>query len=166
MRRRWMMKLMKMRMKTNGCVRFSQLSPSQDWGGIYAKSWDSQDICGDIHSRYLCTNTFFGKLICAQICAQMGLGDFCTVGEDGGEVYAKSLDKRNPPAPKGWKVASRNSKNTESQNTKYYCLANTCSEKLMMIVNDNDRLVPREDILAPRGQLTLVTPFTWRLFGL
>ena len=28
----------------------------------------------------------------------------------------------------------------------------------MMIVNDNDRLVPREDILAPRGQLTLVTP--------
>ena len=161
-----MMKLMKMRMKTNGCVRFSQLSPSQDWGGIYAKSWDSRDICGEIHSRYLCTNTFFGKLICAQICAQMGLGDFCTVGEDGGEVYAKSLDKRNPPAPKGRKVASRNSKNTESQNTKYYCLANSCSQKLMMIVNDNDRLVPREDILAPRGQLTLVTPFSWRLFGL
>ena len=42
----------------------------------------------------------------------MGLGDFCTVGEDGGEVYAKSLDKRNPPATKGRKVASRNSKNT------------------------------------------------------
>ena len=96
----------------------------------------------------------------------MGLGDFCTVGEDGGEVYAKSLDKRNPPAPKGRKVASQNSKNTESQNTKYYCLANSCSQKLMMIVNDNDRLVPREDILAPRGQLTLVTPFSWRAFGL
>ena len=52
------------------------------------------------------------------------------------------------------------------QNTKYYCLANSCSQKLMMIVNDNDRFVPREDILAPRGQLTLVTPFSWRLFRL
>ena len=59
--------------------------------GIFVEKY-TQDIC-------VTTNTFFGKLICAQICAQMGLGDFCTVGEDGGEVYAKSLDKRNPPAP-------------------------------------------------------------------
>ena len=48
-------------------------------------------------------NAFLYKLICAEICAQMGLGDFCSDvqrTQDGGGVYAKSRDKRNPPLQK------------------------------------------------------------------
>ena len=63
----------------------------------------SQDICAE---RYLYTNTFSYKLICAEICAQMGLGDFCPGvqrTQDGGGVYAKSRDKRDPPPARKYK---------------------------------------------------------------
>ena len=63
-----------------------------------------QDMCAEIFLRYVCTNTFSYKLICAEICAQMGLGGFFPYvqrTQDGGGVYAKS---RDPPAQK-YKIA-------------------------------------------------------------
>ena len=77
-------------------------------------------------------NAFLYKLICAEICAQMGLGDFCSDvqrTQDGGGVYAKSRDKRNPPLQKY--------KKTSSQNTNYksYRNANTSNEKKYMCKN-------------------------------
>ena len=112
------------RLKWNLCKKWGQ-------SGYFCRN--TQKIFLQKYTEDISTeNAFLYKLICAEICAQMGLGDFCSDvqrTQDGGGVYAKSRDKRNPPLQKY--------KKTSSQNTNYksYRNANTSNEKKYMCKN-------------------------------
>ena len=133
-----MMMMMVMMKFTNGLLDFHlplkiEVEFMQKVGtvGIFLQKY-TEDISAETHRRYFYWNAFLYKLICAEICAQMGLGDFCSDvqrTQDGGGVYAKSRDKRNPPLQKY--------KKTSSQNTNYksYRNANTSNEKKYMCKN-------------------------------